>query len=730
VNTTSRGFAQSMGYWLNEPAILDHARIAAAMADLGASGYGIVRIMLRQCCFHHRSPEVVAAVAAAVAHGHRHGLRVVYDCEPHRHVAEQLGVACPQALGWRVFRGTGTLRDGELLVDVQLPTRMGFTFDHVVCAQVERGAGPEPIDPGPYRIDWETYTSPLGVADRRQEYVEGRNLRNYRHLRLRSRPPAGGGDGRITLYVAVLDRELVDFAHPGTRAWFRDLIADFRHIPLDGICWDEPATGGDWVSYRYGRGLAEAFAAREGRALAPLFPLLDQPGLGAEAVRARLAYYRLLNETLAEAQADLVAAARAAFGPDLLLGTHHTWQGEGGINDYRAGAVDYFRLTDAMDAGYTDCCWWDPASVAYSYTLGSALARLTPSGEHECNTWGYQPNRRATRWNARLMSLMHVTWFNIWYGDDCDTAMFPQHHAWEEQVASMRRHQRWQRLLGAARPVVEVAVLHDWAGVCGANLRHAANLHKAFCINLSRRALERSVGFDFIDARLLAAAAVGDGRLDTAIGSYRVLVVPGAPVLARAAWERLAAFAAAGGRVLFAGPPPSVDEDGRDLTAAFAALLGMAPLHADDYDRWFRENGVPLPAIRPERFDLAHPLAASPRGIPSGEGDLHGLRSPDGTAAWFSGYEASEAVLAEIRRLAPPAVACHSATMLWRLYRDRDRSLVMLVAREDEELSGVVRIAGRTLELTGGTSACLELPDGGEPRVHVEEEAPARWSVV
>lgn len=705
--------AQSMGYWLNDPAIHDHARLAAAMQDLARSGYGIVRIIVRQTSFHHRSPEVIAAVAAAVGHAHRLGLRVVLDCEPHKMVAQQIGQTGPRAGGLRLHRGDGPLRDGSFRVDLHLRDMGGVTFEEVVAAVVADGPVPVPA----CSLDWETSMSINGIADGRHDYVDGRNYHQTRHLGLRGRID-GAADGRITLFVAVRDRELVDFAAPETRAWFRALVEDYRHIPLDGLCWDEPAIAGDWTSYRYGHGFARRFAELNGYDLASRLHLLDAPGLAPEAVKVRLDYYRTLNETLFEAQADLIAAARAAFGPDILLGNHHTWQGEGGINDYRAGAVDYFRLNDGMDAGYTDCWWWDPASVAYSYVLGSSLGRLTASGQAECNTWHAKPTIASTQWNARLMALMRITWFNIWYGDDGDTTMFPAHYAWPAQVEGMRRLKDWQRLLGAAAPVVDIAVLHDWQGVCGTNLAHAANLHKAFCMNLSLRA-QGGTAFDFIDARLLAASAVEGGILANALGRYRVLVVPGAAVIDRAAWERVVAFAQAGGQVVFAGPPPSVDEAGRDLTAGFATLLAIRPLHADAYDAWFRQTGAPLPQHRPERFDLAYPLAVdAARAIRSVEGGVHGVRSPAGNVVWFSGYEASQAVLAECCRLVPAAVRCHSASVLWRLYRDDGRSLLMLVAREDQELSGIVEFGGWSLRLSGGGACCLELPASGAPIVH------------
>jgi hypothetical protein len=722
-----RSREQSMGYWLNEPAILDPGRIVAAMADLAANGYGIVRVILRQTQFHHRSPEVITAVAAATAAAHRHGMRIVFDCEPHGLVAREIGRVHPEAIGQRVWRGEGPIRAGRFRVDLHLDAFEGVIFDQVVAAAVSDADGVRAVPVPVHDLVWETAMSPDGIADDRQDYVAGRPMRQRRHVRL-SGTIAGAGGGTLALYVACKDLGLVDFAAPGVMQWYRELVADYRHIPLDGLCWDEPAVAGDWRTYRSGRAFAEAFAARNGYALASRMHLLDVGGHDPAAVRVRLDYYRTLNETLAVAQADLVAAARAAFGPGCLLGNHHTWQGEGGINDYRAGAVDYFRLNDAMDAGYTDCCWWDMASVAYSYALGSSLGRLTPSGEAECNTWHWKPTNRATRFHARLMSLMDITWFNIWYGDDGDTCAFPRHYAWAETAACMRRHRDWQGFLAGAKPVAEIAVLHDWHGVCGANSAHAANLHKAFCMNFALKALNESMAFDFLDERLLAAAKITDAGLETALGRYRVLVVPGASVVPRAAWTAIAAFARAGGRVVFCGPPPTLDAEGGDLTREFAALFAMPLIGADEYDAWFLATGVPMPGGRPERFDLAMPLEAEAgRLIQSTEGIPHGVRAGAGMAVWFSGYEASSEVIAQCRAWSAPAVACHAGSVLWRMYRKAGKTLVMLVAREDMELSGIIEVGGQSFRLHGGESACIVIPEAGP--VEVVTQPPARAAI-
>ncbi|MBA3683912.1 MAG: hypothetical protein H0W72_01525 [Planctomycetes bacterium] len=719
---TIRNHDQSFGYWLNEPAILDHQRIARAMADLGASGYGIVRVIVRQTSFPHRSREVIAAVASAVAAAHLHGMRLVLDCEPHVLVGREMGRAFPQAIGQRLFRAAGPVRAGAFRVDFQLPTMDGLIFDHIAAAAIDDGvlrAIPVPD----HQLVWETTMAADGIADERQDYIAGRPFAMRRHVRI-SGDATSIADGTLILYACFREHALVDFAAPEARQWYRDLIDDYADIPLDGLCWDEPAIAGDWQSYRYGQAFARRFAELNGYRLQDRLHLLDAPGLSPATARVRLDYYRTLNETLAEAQADCIAAARACFGNHILLGNHHTWMGEGGINDYRAGAVDYFRLNDPMDAGYTDCCWWDPASVAYSYALGTSLGRLTPSGEAEVNTWHWKPTNRSTAWNARLMSLMRITWFNIWYGDDADTCRFPSHYTWPTAVACMRRHQGYQRFLGDARPVVEIAVLHDWAGVCATNLVHAANLHKAFCLNLALRAQNANLAFDFIDARLLGSGTIVDGALRTDLGTYRLLIIPGAAVIDRASWHRIQTFAAAGGHVVFSGPPPTLDADGGDLTGTFAALLGIAPIHADAYDAWFRMACPQLPTARPERFDLAFPMAVDPeRILRSPEGDACGARSPGGQVIWFSGYEPSEAVLRHARRQIPASVRCHSATVLYREYRDQDRTLLMLIAKEDEELSGLVDAFGYRVSLDGGESACLVVPDVGDAYIHSADDA-------
>lgn len=182
-----------MGFWLNEPAILDHRLLVEGMAELAREGYGIVRVMLRQTHFAYRSPEVVAAVRTATEHAHRHGMRLVLDCEPHPKAAREMGAVHPDAIGMRLFRSEGPLRDGAFRVDLQLPSTDGFTFDHVAAAALDGESIPVPE----CALRWETNMTSRGIADERQEYVEGRPVRPTRHAGLRGRV-AGASRARPT----------------------------------------------------------------------------------------------------------------------------------------------------------------------------------------------------------------------------------------------------------------------------------------------------------------------------------------------------------------------------------------------------------------------------------------------------------------------------------------------------------------------------------------------------
>lgn len=716
VESARGGKFQSIGLSLNEEMVFAKGKVEAAIQGIAASGYGIVRAMLRNTNLNHRDACVVDAVARLTRVAHELGVRVVFDCEPHSDpVGRDIGKLFPDAMAVRLVRAEGKLVNGHFVLHFPTPgADKGVGESPVVkAAYLQHGDGRvERLQSFSYdqRVTHEVYDN--GHTTSEDSYVEGRPARHRMHTRLSGELP-GGASCTIIVYAGFMDRKKIDFWSEGCRCYYQQLLECYRDIPLDGIGWDEPGQGGDWSHYLAGDAFCAAFERLNGYALAERLYLLDEPGTSAEAVRVRLDYYRTLNEGLFRAQRDVIAMARQFFGEDLLLGTHHTWQGEGGINDSRAGAVDYFRLNQNMDSGYTDCCWWDTYSVAYAYTLGSSLGRLSPSGATEVNTWHFKPSNALVEYNARLMTLMNVSWFNIWYGEMSDTCLYPSHYTWKTTVREARRHREAQRLIGGARPVVEMAMLHGWETVAAINRANIAGAHKTFCLNTAELLVDRSIPFDWVDTQLLAEGTVEADRFVTALGRYSILVLPYASLLPRAAWQKCAEFARAGGKLLFVGPPPEMDTEGVLLRDEFAQLLGIPSLSLASYLEGI-DARCDLPNTRPEKLDVYYPLKGDPeRLLVSVEDEPHGIKSPEANVIYLADLDPRIWLLEIIQDWISPEVVCYTESILWRLYRDDDRRLLVLAARKDRELSGIVRFEGMEFEFEGGSVALIERSAAG-----------------
>ena len=714
-----RNYEQSMGLWLNERLLHHPGKIPGYVNRLADDGYEIVRLLLRKTNLPHESPVVVEAARVAAEAAHERGIRVVMDLEPHASVARALGARFPSATAIKLVPCRTRVDDGHWTLRVPVPSMI---------------MGPEPIHDGieaafldgrPIPVPeahFEYSTDSFGYGDTRDDndYVERKGpcqgacagAGPSALWTLRGRLSAGTS-GELLLFYRIRDLGQVDFSAPELRTYYAELLERYRDTGIDGVSWDEPGEGNDWTSYRWADAFPAFFRNLHGYDPVPRLNLLEGP-LTAESARFRLDLHSAQTEALRQAQAAFLSYAARILGRPLLAGNHHTWQGEGGINDYRCGESDYFRLAETLDAGYTDCSWWDQRSVRYAYHLARALARLTPTGEAVVNSWHQHPSVRSARYNARLMCLMRITWFNISFGEATDTCLYPAHRTYPIQAEAMRRNRDFLRATAGARPLTEIAVLHDWEGVCAVNLPSVAGLHKGFVMNLADLAVERSFPVEFIDTRMLAAASLHDGRLVCAAGDFSTVVVPDAVVLRRASWEALVAFGRAGGTVVFVGAPPTFTSEGDDLTKPFAELFGMESVPFERYHAWFEANGQPLSDGRPEAYDVVYP-AEAPRSDPDAEGRPGAIvRSASGAFVWFTGYLPSRDVADFLlARWTPPVRVYSDHPVQYQFFRCGADTFLCVIALDDTPLRLILERDGALRQIEGDTLVWERLAEGG-----------------
>lgn len=712
---TNRALYQSFGYWVKEPSIRNPQLAVDGVRELAKQRYDLVRVMLRDTNFTFRSPEYVAVIARMTEEAHRLGLKIALDCEPHTQVAGwDMGKEFPGGMGRRVHRAAGQLVDGRFVLHVKPPNGQ-LPMPRVEGAFVRKGSTVTKLPSLQCGVNYEQEFYDTGFAERYVEYTPGRAPIAPQHYFNFHGRLADHANGELIVYFSFEDNVLIDFWSDATRSYYASLVECYRDVPLDGFGWDEPAAEVGWDCYRWGDATAGAFIRLNGYDLRDRMYQLDEMQLTPEAVKVKLDYYRTLNEGVFQAQKHLCDLARAKCGAQAILGTHHTWVGEGGIADFRAGAVDYFRLNENMDAGYTDGVWWFDGCIDYIYALASSLGRMTPSGATEVNTWHWKPTIAAVEHAVRLMGLMRINWFNIWAGDASDTAKYPEHYTYDACNAAMLRLRKTLGHLEHCRPVVDVAIWHGWEGVMAMNTQEWAFGLKNSQLYGSEALARRCIAFDFVDSELLADARIDGEELVTRLERYKVLVMPYAIALPEKVWSVCKAFANAGGKVLFVGPPPVCTVEGRDVTAEFAALAGIRPM---SFEQFSQSVGIrcTLRADGPHRWDVSVPVdMAGGRPLVNIEGEIRGACNQAGTF-WYMTDLVPRGDLADLlEKLAPPAVACHSGSIEWRLYRQADgiRKLV-LIATKHRRMRGIIRFAGTEIEIEDGLQAIITANKEGE----------------
>ena len=132
-------------------------------------------------------------------------------------------------------------------------------------------------------------------------------------------------------------------------------------------------------------------------------------------------------------------------------------------------------------------------------------------------------------------------------------------------------------LLAIGRPAAQVALYHStdsiWLGDQESD---------AVSVKLTTQLMEQQIDFDHIDHDSLASVCtLESGGLKNLSGQvYRAVIIPTSTVIEKKALERLRAFAAAGGKVVFVGRTPSMVVDRTFLKPEAAPDLSFATLES------------------------------------------------------------------------------------------------------------------------------------------------------
>lgn len=437
--------------------------------------------------------------------------------------------------------------------------------------------------------------------------VEGQNAFDIRPLRPGGKP----GRGRVALvycvvvtkpsawynftaYVDVMNPEAIRAFIQSTHEVYRKAIGSEFGKTVPGIFTDEPHFGAAAAGYPWTGRFAAEFKRRMGYDILDRLVEVTHRVEGASFSPARRDYRRvatelfveaysrqigqwcgrhrlestghLLHESLLQSQADSVGACMP----------HFEWFQRPGVDVLCDKAPEILTLKQA-------------ASVASQLGRPRVLSEL-----FGCMGWDatFEAFKHVGDWHLALgvnHFCPHLSWYSMAGGAkrDYPPSIFFQSPWWRDYGLLGDYFGRLCMALAQGQAVREVCVLHPIETAWGLKVKPftaSVNGLTELLYTLFNILLDRQIDFDLADESLLDRHGTVEGsgaaaRLRIGAMRYRAVLVPESATLRRSTVSKLRRFAAAGGRVVFAGTPPErVDGQPAALPRTLLARAVCVPI--------------------------------------------------------------------------------------------------------------------------------------------------------
>jgi hypothetical protein len=368
----------------------------------------------------------------------------------------------------------------------------------------------------------------------------------YRSSPARSSNRADGNDIKDALYSLIdyLDPEATRAFMKTTHEKYKELFGDEFGKTVLGFFGDETDYNGfiPWTPK-----LLDEFQKQKGYDLKPFIPWFFMGKLTEEAQRAKADYYDVWSGMFSQNFFDVLA----------------DWNAKNNMEDLRhvgASSVplylirnegDFFRCMRYVQVpGIDNINRIGPGIVANFPKLASSAAHLfgrPKAWEEEGGGDGEQGKFVADYHFARGVTALQLR-AGGFGGSGAPPKVNPQTSAMSWYV------NRLGYLLSIGRPAAQVALYYPTNSVWMGDDDSIAVTER-----LAQQLLEHQIDFDYLDEQVLTTVGTLEvGGLKNLSGQvYRGIIIPSSTVITRAALDRLRAFRAQGGKVIFVGRTPN-----------------------------------------------------------------------------------------------------------------------------------------------------------------------------
>ncbi|MBU4212142.1 MAG: hypothetical protein KKD33_06125, partial [Verrucomicrobia bacterium] len=303
---------KTMMFYLPENRRIGNRRaLNEGVRDIARHGFESILLQIRDTAFQMDDPPVIRSVELVTREAHRLGLKLVLgfvttNCRPW---STSFFKRHPEEGDFYARRAEGEIRAGRLTAST--PCAGSINSDDIVRVaaafrSTTRGIVRLRSFAATFTAERQTWlddTTDWHCAPENTVRVTG--------------TVRGQADGPVVLYVTFRVSE-PDYESPRVSRYLDRLLEKYRHIPLDGVAWDEPgfhgvSSVGGWNRYKVSVPFLRRFQKENGYDLCDRLPWLDEDQ-GAESRRVRHDYFRSLNQALFDAQSRFVAKSRRLFG--------------------------------------------------------------------------------------------------------------------------------------------------------------------------------------------------------------------------------------------------------------------------------------------------------------------------------------------------------------------------------------------------------------------------------
>ncbi|WP_308634880.1 hypothetical protein [Paenibacillus silvisoli] len=413
-------------------------------------------------------------------------------------------------------------------------------------------------------------------------------------------------DGEMLVYVRY-ETDYMDFAFGGMRLSVDSFLEQYEDLPLDGYAIDEFGAGSRSSEdvYFVGGHFLQAFRDKYGYDFADQLYLMKHETVTGSAGKARFDYYQLtidltygLQNYVKDRYAERIGTETEMFG-----GFHSTWWGEGNSGDLWAGNIDYFRLTDNLSGGFVDAQFDAERTMVSLTMLAESLAKYADSGLAYNMCWDRNTTKEKLDYYMRLLAVRNVRWVGHAYGYVGPFGPgYPDHVTWEDTKRCLERQKAFQAFIGGAVSKPKLAMMYVWESVAFHNNDYM-HYHRLSMKAVLDKMMQQKLEIDVIPTS------------EPDLARYDALIVLWPTMMPEAAWQAIAAYAAAGKKVIFIGPPAQCTVEGRDIRAEFERLTGAVTgdafpgvIYNGDYeyvewDIWFTKSKIDMQAFPMELTD-------------------------------------------------------------------------------------------------------------------------------